>query len=255
MLPNGSRFNCANCHINPGGGGPRNLFGLDVEVIVGGPSAIAFWSSTLAELDSDGDGFTNGQELGDPDGDGTPTPGATVTNPGNANSKPNLLPMAAFLRPISGQPVARPALVTVEASATDADGTVTRVELLLGSDIVATVTSAPFVFKLDTAALTPGTLDLGVRAFDNRSGASPVVRLALTLLPEVRIQTMSVTAEHTFEMTWAAPLGTVFVVEASVNFITWAQVGNVTATAEGAKFTEAQPSDAATRFYRVSLPE
>lgn len=255
MLPNGSRFNCANCHINPNGGGPRNPFGLDVEAIVGGPSAIPFWSSILAALDSDGDGFTNGQELGDPDGDGTPIPGATVTNPGNATSKPNRAPTAAFLRPTSGKPVARPAIVNIEASATDSDGTIARVELLLGASIVATVTSAPFVFKLDTAALTPGALDLGVRSIDNKGAASLTARLALTLLPEVRIQTTGVNAGRAFEMAWAAPIGTVFVVEASANLTTWTQVGTVTATAEGAKFMEVSPPDAATRFYRVGLPE
>jgi hypothetical protein len=255
MMPNGGRFNCSNCHVSSNGGGARNLFGADVLDIVGGSSAIPFWSPTLAALDSDGDGFTNGQELGDPDGDGTPIPGASVSNPGSATSKPNQFPTAAFLRPTTGKTVARPALVTIEASATDSDGTIARVELLLGANIVATVTSAPFVFKLDTAALTPGTLDLGVRAIDNRNGASPIVRLALTLLPEVRIQTTGVTAGRAFEMAWAAPVGTLFVVEASANLTTWTQVGTVAATAEGAKFTEAQPPDAGARFYRVGLPE
>lgn len=255
MIPNGSQFSCSNCHINPNGGGTRTPFGADVFDIVGGSSSVSFWSPTLAALDSDGDGFTNGQELGDPDGDGTPTPGASVSNPGSATSKPNLSPSVALLRPATGKTVARPAIVNIEATATDSDGTITRVVLLLGANVVATVTSAPFVFKLDTAALTPGTLDLGVRAFDNRGAASPIIRLAVTLLPEVRIQTTGVTAGRAFEMAWAAPVGTLFVVEASANFTTWTQVGTVLATAEGAKFTEAQPSDVAALFYRVGLPE
>jgi hypothetical protein len=51
-----------------------------------------FWDSQLASLDSDGDGFSNGFEL--QDANGTWTSGSSgdfnlVTNPGDANSKPN----------------------------------------------------------------------------------------------------------------------------------------------------------------------
>ncbi len=46
-------------------------------------------------MDSDGDGATNGEELGDPDGDGVADPGAVVTNPGDPNSVPPP-PMVSF---------------------------------------------------------------------------------------------------------------------------------------------------------------
>ncbi len=91
QAPNGQNFNCTLCHIRPTNGGPRNAFGDAVNAVVGRGSREAFWSAALAEVDSDGDGFTNGQELGDPDGDGVPIPGAPVTHPGDAESKPGLL--------------------------------------------------------------------------------------------------------------------------------------------------------------------
>lgn len=89
QLPNGSTFGCANCHVNAGGGGPRNAFGQAVAngfLNGSGFSATVNWNATLAAQDADGDGVTNGAELGDPDGDGTPTAGVTVTNPGDATS-------------------------------------------------------------------------------------------------------------------------------------------------------------------------
>lgn len=87
MVPNGDVFRCATCHVSPGGGGTRNPFGRAVEAITGA-STRAFWSATLAAQDSDGDGFSNGVELGDPEGDFTVIPGWKVTHPGNAASKP-----------------------------------------------------------------------------------------------------------------------------------------------------------------------
>ena len=81
MLPN-APDGCNTCHTS-GGGTPRNAFGLDVEAIVGS-SEQQFWSAELAALDSDGDGVSNGWELGDPDGDGDPDPTISITSPGDA---------------------------------------------------------------------------------------------------------------------------------------------------------------------------
>ena len=87
QLPNVSKFSCGNCHHSPYGG-LRNAFGLAVEKEVALGSRSAFWSSVLAANDSDGDGASNGAELGDPDGDVKPTFGAELTNLGNSKSKP-----------------------------------------------------------------------------------------------------------------------------------------------------------------------
>lgn len=100
MIPN-SPAGCNTCHTT-GPGSPRNAFGLAVEGLVTPGGREAFWSPTLAALDSDGDGFTNGQELGDPDGDGTADPRAVATRPGSASS----FPQSAALAGPSSQAVA-----------------------------------------------------------------------------------------------------------------------------------------------------
>ncbi len=82
-IPNGSAFSCTTCHGSSGP--PLNNFGTDFL------NAGARWNSSLAALDSDGDGFTNGAELGDPNGTwvaGNPNPNVTASNPGNASSRP-----------------------------------------------------------------------------------------------------------------------------------------------------------------------
>ena len=87
QIPNGNKFGCLNCH-NSSYGGSRNSFGLSVESVVGHGSRASFWNSVLAAKDSDADGSSNGEELGDPDGDGKSTGEAEITNPGNPESKP-----------------------------------------------------------------------------------------------------------------------------------------------------------------------
>ncbi len=93
QIPNGSVNSCANCHINPSGGGTRNDFGATIEASFLDNTGNVIWNSQLAQLDSDGDGYTNGQELGDPFGiwmQGHNPPGSAnlVSNPGDAFSIP-----------------------------------------------------------------------------------------------------------------------------------------------------------------------
>lgn len=91
QVPNGSKNGCFTCH-NSASGGSRNSFGMAIQngFLSGGKVT---WNATLAALDSDNDGFTNGQELQDASGSwaiGQSQPGdaSLVTNPGNPNSFP-----------------------------------------------------------------------------------------------------------------------------------------------------------------------
>lgn len=93
MVPYGGTYSCNLCHT-AGGGTPRNSFGQSVESITGS-NEISFWSSSLAALDSDGDGFSNGVELQDSAGTwtfGSADPGSSglVTHPGDASDYPTI---------------------------------------------------------------------------------------------------------------------------------------------------------------------
>ena len=80
---------CNACHTS-GGGSPLTPFGKDVGATLNGNNVD--WSK-LFSLDSDGDGFTNGEELQDPNGEWTisdPNPGdpSLVTNPNDPEDFP-----------------------------------------------------------------------------------------------------------------------------------------------------------------------
>ncbi|XP_046576553.1 DBH-like monooxygenase protein 1 [Haliotis rubra] len=66
-------------HVNPAGGGERNQFGIDFA------NQGRNWAN-VCNMDSDGDGMTNGQELGDPQciwtSGATPTRTTGLTHPG-----------------------------------------------------------------------------------------------------------------------------------------------------------------------------
>lgn len=94
QIPNGSISGCLTCH-NSSSGGSRNSFGQAVQSGFLDNDGNVVWGSDLANLDSDGDGFTNGTELQDPNGEwtsGTQDPGdaSLVANPGDASSFPNI---------------------------------------------------------------------------------------------------------------------------------------------------------------------
>jgi hypothetical protein len=118
-IPNGAVNGCVNCHVNsnPDLDGTRNAFGLAWRNNI--PTRT--WNAALATGDTDGDGFTNGQELGDPKGVWTsgagPIPGAQVTLPANSGSKPTLTPPAiAISAPTSGSSFPEPFTGPIAAS-------------------------------------------------------------------------------------------------------------------------------------------
>lgn len=81
-VPNSAEQSCNTCHTR-GGGTPRNPFGEDYE-------STSAWAK-LCLKDSDGDGATNGVELGDPDcawRPGDADPEGYLSKPGDADDFP-----------------------------------------------------------------------------------------------------------------------------------------------------------------------
>ncbi len=92
-IPNSNTKNlwgnqCQLCHTGPQGGPSWNVFGQDVRLNLT-PEGFPNWE-IISQLDSDGDSYSNGHELGDPEGRWTPGSTmsllGTVTNPSDPTS-------------------------------------------------------------------------------------------------------------------------------------------------------------------------
>jgi len=77
----------------------------------------------------------------------------------------NVPPSVAITNPVSGTVFIAPANVTVQASASDSDGTVTNVQFLIGATILSNQTTAPF--SAGTNNLAAGSYTLSAIASDN----------------------------------------------------------------------------------------
>jgi len=96
----------------------------------------------------------------------------------NINVAANIPPTAAIVTPANGASYLAPAVASISATATDADGSVVNVVLLIDGVPTATVVGAgPYTFAYTTSTLAIGARILTVRSTDNKGAvtlSSPV---------------------------------------------------------------------------------
>ncbi len=184
-IPNGATFSCANCHVNPAGGGTRTPFGEAFR------SNSHLWNAALAALDSDGDGYSNGVELGDPNGtwaSGQPNPPGPVYNPGDATSHPGAVATAPAI-------TTQPASQTVNAGATvifrvSATGTAPlSYQWMKGGANISGATAATLTLSSVTTA------SAGSYAVKVSNSAGSVTSAAATLTVSVVISAPTITSQ------------------------------------------------------------
>ena len=207
MMPNGNTFSCSNCHLNPGGGGARNAFGEAVRALVTPGGAQPFWSAALAAMDSDGDGVSNGEELGDPEGDGSANRTQNISNPGNSGSTPSVTAPNILSHPQS-QNIVQGQSVTFQVQA-GGDAPLTYAWSKNGNDL-AGEQSATFTISNVTASdegvYTVRVSNSGGTVTSNQALLSVIIPPQITLQPNAIRQLDGSSASLTVEATGTAPL-------------------------------------------------
>jgi hypothetical protein len=82
----------------------------------------------------------------------------------------NQLPRVSITAPVNAATFTAPASITITATASDADGTITKVEFLNGSTVLGQSLTSPYTFTW--TGVVAGTYNLTVRATDNVGGVS-----------------------------------------------------------------------------------
>ncbi len=95
----------------------------------------------------------------------------------NASNTP---PIVAITQPLTGTSFYSPATVNITATASDADGTITKVRFYQGSTLLGEDTSAPYTWTI--ANLANGNYTLKAKAWDNNNAATTSAGVVITVV-------------------------------------------------------------------------
>jgi hypothetical protein len=102
-------------------------------------------------------------------------------------------PTVAITAPANNATFISPAAITIAANASDADGTIARVEFYNGAALLGTSTAAPFTFSWNN--VTAGTYSITARAVDNANNATTSAAVNVIVNPPANVApTVAITA-------------------------------------------------------------
>ena len=205
----------AACGAVPCAHGSRYVASLSLDATIDGKDAVPFFSldpaggsATLAELPpefagastfaatvTDGYGVASGPIIVD-----LPLGGRGPMRP-----KANALPVVSLTAPANNASFVAPASIAINVTASDSDGTITKVEFLRDGVVLGTDTTAPYAYAW--ANVPAGAYNLTARAYDNGGAVSTSAVVAIQVkangVPTVRITAPANNAVYTAPATIA----------------------------------------------------
>jgi plastocyanin len=129
---------------------------------------------------------------------------------------PNSPPTVTITNPASGAVFAAPANVTIQATASDSDGTVTNVQFRVGANVVTNKAAAPF--SAVTNNLAAGSYTLFAIASDN-SGATATNQVSISVVTPVMVllSAPQPVPPGKFRFTYTADAGLSYIVQRATN--------------------------------------
>jgi plastocyanin len=164
-----------------------------------------------------------------------------------------LPPGVSITNPVSGAVFSEPANVTIQASATDPNigGSVTNVQFLVGSTVLANVTATPFSTTANN--LAAGSYTISAVATDN-AGLTATNAVAISVVTPVPLTLGAATqlSATSFQFNYSANVGLSYVVQQSTNLASpnWTDISTNKAASNPVIFVDSNAT-ASPGFYRV----
>lgn len=159
-------------------------------------------------------------------------------------------PVITITNPASGAVFSAPANLTIKASASDSDGTVTNVQFLIGAVVLTNATTSPYVATTNNVGTN--SYMLSAIAFDNK-GVKSTNSLSISVVTPVTVaMTNSVTVASTnFQFSYAANVGLSYVIQFSTNLAAnWISLVTNVAASNPVVFVDTHATNGS-GYYRV----
>jgi plastocyanin len=163
----------------------------------------------------------------------------------------NVPPTITITNPVDGVVFSEPANVTIQASASDSDGTVTNVQFLVGPTVLTNETSAPF--SVTTNNLAAGSYSFSTVATDNGGlTATNTVTISVVTPVPLALDAATQLSPASFQFNYSANVGLTYIVQQSTNLASpsWTPIFTNTATSNPVTFVDSNAT-ANPGFYRV----
>ncbi len=172
----------------------------------------------------------------------------------NVQAAANQPPTVSITSPTNGVTVTDPN-VTIQATASDPDGSIVRVEFFDGQTSLGTATSAPYQI---TITLSVGTHTISAQATDNQgaTAVSESVSITVSQVPVVTapiLSGMTKTPDGRVQFTVQATAGHTYLIQISTDLRNWETIQTVPAQSDTFMVTDSPPVEALIRFYRVQV--
>lgn len=162
----------------------------------------------------------------------------------------NRVPYIALLSPATNTTNVAPIHLGIIADARDVDGSIRRVDLLAGTNLIGSLTAAPYSFVWTN--VPPGTYQLTARAVDNGGGTSTSAPVRVVILPAVPARLAPVILpDGRFALTATGAEGHPLIVETSTDLIQWTPLSTNVVINGTIQFEDPELPTTGHRFYRA----
>ena len=158
-------------------------------------------------------------------------------------------PTITITAPVSGTLLAALANVTISATTTDSNATVTNVQFLVGSTVISNVTTTPFMATAGN--LAAGSYTLSAIATDS-NGLKATNSVSIRVFNPISIAGGASFSGSSFQFSYSANSGLSYVVQRSADLSQWISLSTNVATGSSETFTDTQAVNNSF-FYRVGL--